>query len=58
MLGLVGEVRVPTDRRGGQVLVHGELWSAISDEKLKKGDRARVVGVEGLVLKVEKIKDE
>jgi len=57
MLGLVADVRTPTDRKGGQVLVHGELWSAVSGEKLKKGDKARVVGVEGLTLRVEGVKE-
>lgn len=54
MLDLVGEARTAIDSGGGQILVHGELWSAVSDEKIKKGDRAKVVGVEGLVLRVEK----
>jgi membrane-bound serine protease (ClpP class) len=58
MLGLVGEVRAPVDPKNGQVLVHGELWSAVSRDRLKRGDRARVVGVDGLTLKVEKVKDE
>jgi membrane-bound serine protease (ClpP class) len=58
MLGLVGEVRAPVDRKGGQVLVHGELWSAISQDRLKKGERVRVVSVEGLILKVERAEEE
>lgn len=55
MMGLKGEARAAIDSRGGQVLVHGELWSAVSEEKIKKGERIRVVDVDGLVLKVKKV---
>ncbi|MFQ5905610.1 MAG: nodulation protein NfeD [bacterium] len=54
MVGLVGEARGPINSRRGQVLVHGELWSAVSEERIKNGDRIKVIGVDGLVLKVEK----
>jgi len=54
MVGLVGEARAPIDSRRGQVLVHGELWGAISEEKIKSGERIEVIGVDGLVLKVTK----
>jgi len=37
----------------GQVFIKGELWRAISDVPLKKGDKAIVKHVEGLTLKVE-----
>ena len=52
LLGLVGEVREPLDQEGGQVLVNGELWRARSDLPLAAGERARVVGVEGLTVRV------
>jgi membrane-bound serine protease (ClpP class) len=37
----------------GRVRVHGEVWQAESAVPLKRGDRVRVVGVDGLVLKVQ-----
>jgi len=42
----------------GQIKVHGERWKARTKEKLLKGDKARVVGKQGLVLIVERIKEE
>jgi len=47
------------DEASGQVQVESELWSAepVNDsEKISKGDRVEVVHVEGLRLKVKKIK--
>lgn len=55
MIGLKGDARATIDSRQGQVLVHGELWSAISEKRIKKGERVKVVDVDGLVLKVERI---
>lgn len=39
----------------GQVMLHGEIWRAECSSALKKGDRVRVVGVENLTVRVEKI---
>ena len=36
----------------GKVAMHGEIWSAISDEDIREGDRVRVVSVDGMTLKV------
>lgn len=38
----------------GKVFMRGELWDAISQDPLKKGDSVRVVGIEGLRLTVKK----
>lgn len=38
----------------GHVFIEGEYWRAVSTEPLKKGDKVRVVAVDGLILKVEK----
>ena len=39
----------------GEVLVRGELWSAVaSGPGIGVGERVRVVGVEGLKLRVER----
>ena len=37
----------------GQVRLHSEIWSAQTDQPLVKGQRVRVVRMEGLVLTVE-----
>jgi membrane-bound serine protease (ClpP class) len=50
ILGSEGEVRP-----GGMVFLQGELWRAECDEPLGKGDRIKVVAVENMKVKVEKI---
>ncbi len=37
----------------GQVVIKGELWNAVSETHLKKGDKAIILNVEGLTLKVK-----
>jgi membrane-bound ClpP family serine protease len=39
----------------GQVFIKGELWRAVSDDPLMKGDKAIIQNVEGLTLKVKPI---
>ena len=39
------------------VRVHSELWNAASHEPLHRGDHVRVIGMEGLVLRVERVGD-
>lgn len=39
----------------GQVKVHGEIWNATAAEALTSGDRVRVIGRDGLRLKVERL---
>ncbi|MGA8179138.1 MAG: nodulation protein NfeD [Desulfobacterales bacterium] len=53
--GLVGEIGVvkKTILTEGRVLVHGEMWKAISKDPIEKGVKVRVVNIEGLVLEVE-----
>ncbi len=38
----------------GQVLFKGEIWKAESSDTLRKGDRAEIISVKGLTLKVGK----
>lgn len=53
MIGLVGEVREDLSPEG-TVFVHGESWRARTrGEKIKKGRKVRVTGVDNLVLIVE-----
>lgn len=53
LVGAVGEVSVPLPR--GKILVEGEIWDAVSDEPVEKGEKVRVLAVDGMVLKVERI---
>ena len=39
----------------GKVKVKGELWSAIADTDIEKGSKIKVISVNGVKLKVEKI---
>jgi len=53
LTGLIGVVRSPIDAESeGTVLVHGEIWRATSDERIEKGERVKVTGVEGLTARV------
>jgi len=55
--GLVGqEGRAASDitRAGGTVKVRGEIWSAYSDETIKKGEAVSVASVSGLTIRVKK----
>jgi membrane-bound serine protease (ClpP class) len=56
-LGLVGEVGEIREWSGteGKIFVHGSIWAAMSDEPFMTGDRAEVLDVEGLVLKIKPI---
>ncbi len=49
IIGAIGEVR-----EGGMVFVEGELWSIISDQPLKTGDKIEVTAVAGMRLRVKK----
>jgi membrane-bound serine protease (ClpP class) len=55
--GMIGEIGVAQTKLApdGNVTVHGEIWKAISDQIIKKGEKVRVISVDGLKLKVEKI---
>jgi membrane-bound serine protease (ClpP class) len=55
--GLIGEPGIAdTDitRDGGMVFLHGEIWSAYSEEPISKGTRITVDTVSGLKVKVRK----
>jgi len=55
MVGEEGEAISDFRRGRGKVFVHGEIWNAVSDEDIRKGDRVTVIGVEGLRLRVRRI---
>ena len=54
--GLVGEegkALTEITPQGGQVFVHGEIWQAVSQERIPPGQKVRVVEVKGLKLLVK-----
>ncbi|MBI4687403.1 MAG: nodulation protein NfeD [Nitrospirae bacterium] len=51
--GMEGTARTDVFK-DGTVFIHGEIWSASSDEQIKAGDKIVVESVEGLKLKVKK----
>jgi membrane-bound serine protease (ClpP class) len=54
LMGEIGEVKESVDPEG-LIFVHGELWRAISDEKIEAGEKVEVVGAKGLVLDVRRV---
>ena len=54
MLNALGRVRGVRDGIVS-VWVNSELWSASAAEELREGDRVKVVGVDGLQLRVRKL---
>jgi membrane-bound serine protease (ClpP class) len=59
MIGWKGEASSDlTVSSEGQVYVHGEYWTAVPSDpslKIKKGEHVKVVAMDGMVLKVEKL---
>ncbi len=55
--GLIGEIGVARSRLEpeGKVFVHGELWNASASETIEEGSKVRVVAVDRLTLRVEKV---
>ncbi|MBI3805249.1 MAG: nodulation protein NfeD [Nitrospirae bacterium] len=56
--GLIGAIGVAQTALSpsGMLQVHGELWKAESDEPVAAGEKAEVVKVDGLRLRVKKVK--
>jgi membrane-bound serine protease (ClpP class) len=54
LVGLEGKAIEDITKEGGMVSLHGELWSAVSDEEIEKGKGIVVVAVSGLKLRVKK----
>jgi membrane-bound serine protease (ClpP class) len=54
LIGEVGEVKGPIDPEG-TIFVHGELWRAVSGEKIEQGEKVEVTGAKGLVLNVRRV---
>ncbi len=54
LIGEIGEVRERIAPRG-KVWLHGEYWTAESDEEINIGQKVRVVGLNHLVLRVRRV---
>jgi len=52
----VGRVITPLEPEG-QIMVHGEIWSAYSDTPVNKGEHVRVTGISGLRLTVKPVNE-
>jgi membrane-bound serine protease (ClpP class) len=60
LIGQQGIAQVTFSSGRGQVLLNAELWSAESipgSAPIRKGDRVEVIAVEGLRLKVQKVRE-
>lgn len=55
LLGKDGVAHTDIDELQGYVMIDGELWKAFSEKKIKKGSRVRIVQIDGLTLKVERV---
>jgi membrane protein implicated in regulation of membrane protease activity len=55
-IGKIVEV-IEMSNHVGRVHFEGASWRAVSDDPLERGDKAIVLGVDGLTLKVGKIPD-
>lgn len=53
MLGQVVPAAARIDAGGGHVFIEGELWKAVSETVVEKGQPVEVIGFEGLTLKVK-----
>ncbi|PKL51510.1 MAG: serine protease [Nitrospira bacterium HGW-Nitrospira-1] len=49
-----GKAVTDITKDGGIAALHGEVWSASSDEIIKKGERIEVISLSGLQIKVKK----
>jgi membrane-bound serine protease (ClpP class) len=55
MVGKTAAALTAIDERGGQVMIEGEYWKAISQTPVAEGARTQVVGMDGLILRVKPI---
>jgi len=54
MIGLIGVVKEDLDPEG-KVFIYGELWNAEAEEPIPAGAKVKVISVDNLKLKVERI---
>ncbi len=53
MLGSAGRSMTPIGPAGGQILVGGEYWNAVSETPIDKDRPVRIIGMQGLTLRVK-----
>jgi membrane-bound serine protease (ClpP class) len=56
LVGLEGIANTDITTKGGMISLHGELWYALSDYPIEKGEKVIVESVSGLTVKVKKYK--
>ena len=55
LIGLKAKVTEDIDsHKIGTINVNGEVWKAISDEKISEGEEVEITDIEGVKLKVKK----
>ena len=56
--GLIGTIGVCETEINpeGKIFLHGEIWNSVSEEVIYPKEKVKVIGTEGLTLKVEKLK--
>ncbi len=54
LIGMEGIAKTAVSKEGGTVYLHGELWSAYSDETISKDDKVVVENISGLKMKVKR----
>lgn len=55
LVGLTGTARTDIDQRGGKIFVFGEIWEAVSDGPIARGNPVRVTEAHSLTLRVEPV---
>ncbi len=56
LVGQIGDVRMAIEPpQAGVIFLAADLWTTVADEAIGPGEKVKVVGVEGVKLKVEKI---
>lgn len=55
LLGKQGKALTPVSPEGGKVFVEGEIWQAISDEKIPEGSKVVILEKKGFLLKVKRL---
>lgn len=56
LIGEIGDVRVKLNPTG-KIFVHGEYWNAEGDGEIAVGEKVKVVGFDGMCLKVRRLSE-
>jgi membrane-bound serine protease (ClpP class) len=54
IVGEIGEAISDFEKGKGQVAVHGEIWEALSQEKIRRGESIKVISVDNLKIVVNR----